>query len=172
MGIRYIIFFQDTNGLSLHGFCPLLGVAEKNQFDYGEMASKYVIKLIPFGNRIIMPHVSELWETKLQICNHGDAIKDAKDLEMVKDVVTEQIFLKTRYLFYNGKGTVSPIVPDNLRDLRLLLGMLLQMQDFPAELRRRLLMVPIEVEFSNSSEKQLLGSRLLEPLSPSVRTSE
>lgn len=104
--------------------------SEKNQFDYGEMASKYVIKLIPFGNRIIMPHVSELWETKLQICNHGDTIKDAKDLEMVKDVVTEQIFLKTRYLFYNGKGTVSPIVPDNLRDLRLLLGMLLQMQDF------------------------------------------
>lgn len=99
-------------------------------FDYGEMASKYVIKLIPFGNRIIMPHVSELWETKLQICNHGDTIKEAKDLEMVKDVVTEQIFLKTRYLFYNGKGTVSPIVPDNLRDLRLLLGMLLQMQDF------------------------------------------
>lgn len=104
--------------------------SDKNPFDYGEMASKYVIKLIPFGNRIIMPHVSELWETKLQICNHGDAIKDAKDLEMVKDVVTEQIFLKTRYLFYNGKGTVSPIVPDNLRDLRLLLGMLLQMQDF------------------------------------------
>ena len=49
---------------------------------------------------------------------------------------------------------------------------LLQMQDFPAELRRRLLMVPIEVEFSNSLEKQLLGSRLLELLSPSVRTSE
>lgn len=38
MGIRYIIFFQDTNGLSLHGFCPLLGVAEKNQFDFCSMA--------------------------------------------------------------------------------------------------------------------------------------
>lgn len=107
-----------------------VGFSESKAFDYGEMASKYVVKLIPFGNRIIMPHVSELWETKLQICNHGDAIKDAKDLKMVKDVVTEQIFLKTRYLFYNGKGTVSPIVPDNLRDLRLLLGMLFQMQDF------------------------------------------
>lgn len=38
MGIRYIIFFQDTNGLSLHGFCPLLGVAEKNHFDFCSMA--------------------------------------------------------------------------------------------------------------------------------------
>lgn len=38
MGIKYVIFFQDTNGLSMHGYCPLLGVAEKNQFDFCSMA--------------------------------------------------------------------------------------------------------------------------------------
>ena len=24
--MKYVIFFQDTNGLSMHGFAPLLGV--------------------------------------------------------------------------------------------------------------------------------------------------
>ena len=38
MGIKYVIFFQDTNGLSLHGFAPLLGVSEKYGFDFNSMA--------------------------------------------------------------------------------------------------------------------------------------
>lgn len=94
------------------------------------MASKYVVKLIPYGNRVLMPSISELCDVKLQICRHGDALKDSKDLNSVKDEVTRLIFKKTRYLFYNEKGSVSPIVPQNLRSLRLLLGMLMQMEDF------------------------------------------
>ena len=67
---------------------------------------------------------------KLQICRRGDALKELKDLNSVKDEVTRLIFMKTRYLFYNEKGSVSPIVPMNLRSLRLLLGMLMHMEDF------------------------------------------
>lgn len=94
------------------------------------MASKYVVKLIPYGNRVLMPSINELCNVKLQICRHGDALKESNDLNSVKDEVTRLIFKKTRYLFYNEKGSVSPIVPQNLRSLRLLLGMLLQMEDF------------------------------------------
>lgn len=32
-----MIFFQDTNGLSMHGYSLLLGVAEKFGFDYCSM---------------------------------------------------------------------------------------------------------------------------------------
>lgn len=94
------------------------------------MASKYVMKLIPYGNRVLMPSIGELCNMKLQICRRGDALKELKDLNSVKDEVTRLIFMKTRYLFYNEKGSVSPIVPMNLRSLRLLLGMLIHMEDF------------------------------------------
>lgn len=94
------------------------------------MASKYVMKLIPYGNRVLMPSIGELCNMKLQICRRGDAFKELKDLNSVKDEVTRLIFMKTRYLFYNEKGSVSPIVPMNLRSLRLLLGMLMHMEDF------------------------------------------
>lgn len=94
------------------------------------MAMKYVMKLFPYGNRVLMPSINELCEVKLQICDRGDALKDLNSLNSVKDEVTRLIFRKTRYLFYNEKGNVSPIVPRNLRSLRLLLGMLLQMEDF------------------------------------------
>lgn len=94
------------------------------------MASKYVMKVIPYGNRVLMPSIGELCNMKLQICRRGDALKELKDLNSVKDEVTRLIFMKTRYLFYNEKGSVSPIVPMNLRSLRLLLGMLMHMEDF------------------------------------------
>lgn len=94
------------------------------------MSMKYVMKLFPYGNRVLMPSINDLCEVKLQICNRGESLKDLNSLNSVKDEVTRLIFRKTRYLFYNEKGNVSPIVPQNLRSLRLLLGMLLQMEDF------------------------------------------
>ena len=36
--VKYVIFFQDTNGLSMHGFAPLLGVMEKFGYAFGSMA--------------------------------------------------------------------------------------------------------------------------------------
>lgn len=107
-----------------------IGVSLWEYEDLSAMASKYVMKLIPYGNRVLMPSINELCDVKLQICHHDDPIKESKDLNSVKDEVTRLIFKKTRYLFYNEKGSVSPIVPQNLRSLRLLLGMLMQMEDF------------------------------------------
>lgn len=104
-----------------------------NQWEYEDlptMAMKYVMKLFPYENRVLMPSINDLCEVKLQISDRGDSLKELSSLNSVKDEVTRLIFRKTRYLFYNEKGNVSPIVPRNLRSLRLLLGMLLQMEDF------------------------------------------
>lgn len=107
-----------------------LNVREWEYEDLPTMAMKYVMKLFPYGNRVLMPSINDLCEVKLQICDRGDSLKELNSLNSVKDEVTRLIFRKTRYLFYNEKGNVSPIVPRNLRSLRLLLGMLLQMEDF------------------------------------------
>lgn len=48
----------------------------------------------------------------------------------MKESVVRLIYDKTRFLFYNNKGSVSPIVPNNLRSLRHLIGMLVSMPDF------------------------------------------
>ena len=49
---------------------------------------------------------------------------------------------------------------------------LLRYEDFPAELRERLLMIPIEVEFSCPAERQLLCERLVSLLSRCGRSAE
>ena len=60
----------------------------------------------------------------------------------------------TRYLFYNSKGAVSPIVPNNLRSLRHLIGMLYDMKDvYKAE----------EPEIGNEGEQDQGANNAPEP---------
>lgn len=95
------------------------------------MAEKYVTKLIPYGNRINMPHVRDLSRMPLVICNSRAEEPQQKDnLKTVQEFVAQEIFKKTRYLFYNSADAPSYVVPSNLRSLRMLLGMLDKMPDF------------------------------------------
>ena len=48
----------------------------------------------------------------------------------VEQVIPELIFIKTRYLFYNTRKHVSYVVPRNLRDIRQLLKLLIQMPNY------------------------------------------
>ena len=100
-----------------------------------QIAHKYISKVIPIFNRIDMPKVRDIVDAQLTVWKkRGDEKnEDAKPLEAFKSVkegVVKLIFLKTRYLFYNGKGTVSLIVPTDLRSLRQLLGLLMNMKDY------------------------------------------
>ena len=100
-------------------------------FDIRLMAEKYVTKLIPYGNRINMPHVRDLSRMPLVICSSRAEEPQQKDnLKTVQEFVTQEIFKKTRYLFYNSADASSYVVPNNLRSLRMLLGMLDKMPDF------------------------------------------
>ncbi len=100
-----------------------------------QIAQKYISKVIPIFNRIEMPKVRDIVDTPLTVWKaRGDENnpeqKPLEEFKSVKEGVVKLIFLKTRYLFYNGKGTVSLIVPTDLRSLRQLLGLLMSMKDF------------------------------------------
>lgn len=103
--------------------------APNKSLDAPAMAAKYVTKLIPTENRINMPKIYDLCDMQLKVYNSKDD-QQPKDYNSVKEAVVQLIYMKARFLFYNSKGSVSPIVPNNLRSLRHLLGMLLNMKDF------------------------------------------
>lgn len=96
--------------------------------DYADMADRYLTKLLPLESRIYMPSMDVFYETPLKIVVDGRG----KNVEIgdVKTTVTQLIFQKCRYLFYNTKGSTSYIVPRNLRELRMLLSLLIKMPDY------------------------------------------
>ena len=102
-------------------------LGDGSRIDTREMAAKYVEKLLPQGIRINMPKVYDLCDSPLDIYQ-GDTLLG--NYPTVRDCVVRLIFTKTRFLFYNKKNYTSPIVPNNLRSLRHLIGMLMDMPDF------------------------------------------
>lgn len=93
------------------------------------MSLKYVTKFIPVSKRINMPKVYDIATEGLSIykSRDGELIDDFASIQMA---VVELIFKRTRYLFYNSQGSVSPIVPNNLRNLRQLVSLLYGMENF------------------------------------------
>lgn len=91
------------------------------------MAQKYVTKLLPYSNRVIMPTITDWAESDLA-CKFSE--KDKERNLQIKNYVVNLIFDRTRYLFFNEKESISPIVPHSLRGLRQLLGMLEDMEPY------------------------------------------
>lgn len=102
---------------------------DPEKFDTNAMALRYIIKVIPIGRQVNMPKVYDVCNKKLEIYSSRNDRNPKKYLS-VKDAVVRMIFIKTRFLFYNSKGSVSLIIPNNLRSLRHLIGMLDVMDDF------------------------------------------
>lgn len=102
---------------------------DPEKFDANAMALRYIIKVIPIGRQVNMPKVYDVCNKKLEIYSTRVDLNPKKYLS-VKDAVVRMIFIKTRFLFYNSKGSVSLIIPNNLRSLRHLIGMLDVMDDF------------------------------------------
>lgn len=101
--------------------------------NFSNMAEKYVTKLIPMSCRVHMPKVYDLCDEKLEVYL---SYKDEAPCFMsdhVKVGVVRKIFNTSRFLFYNSKGSVSRIVPNNLRGLAQLLGLLFSMDDYDGE---------------------------------------
>ncbi|MDE5757456.1 MAG: hypothetical protein K2H85_02470, partial [Allobaculum sp.] len=95
---------------------------------FRDLARKYLLKFIPVQIRIYMPKVYEGIVNQRMRCltPNGKAIEEYKS---IKDGVVKLIFRKTRYLFYNSKGGLSLIIPNNLRQLISLLNLLYGMDD-------------------------------------------
>lgn len=90
-----------------------------------EMAIRYVMKLLPESRRVWMPNGSVLTDSRLKIYEKNE-LKEAFD--SVKEAVVRLIYRKTRYIFVNARNA-SPIVPSNLRELRLLWATLWNLND-------------------------------------------
>ena len=95
-----------------------------------ERAERYLAKLLPAHQRIYMPSPSEYMDAEPAFNDKEKWGYSLSEGIKIKQVIPELIFLKTRYLFYNSAKRVSYIVPRNLRDMRQMFKLLLQMKDY------------------------------------------
>lgn len=134
-----ILFAVKIDQLELSKCLSLMGEYEimlqhellKNGSVINEMAEAYLTKLLPHQQRIYMPEGSVYFQHPVTIIHADDKKKD--EYSSVRQMITELIYRKTRYLFYNTTDKTSYIVPDNLRELRLLVGLLYNMEDYWAK---------------------------------------
>lgn len=112
-------------------------ISNHTKYEFEIMAQKYLLKLLPIATRIYMPSVYGICNQELRVMRRvavkGEIIENYKT---IKDAVVKLIFRKTRYLFYNSKGGVSLIVPNNLRQLMSMLGMLYSMEEIVDQSRQ------------------------------------
>lgn len=93
------------------------------------MSERYLEKLIPHERRFYLPDLEVNFYRSLVI--HRDANdKEGILYNSIREAVLTLIFKKTRFLFYNTKGKTSYIVPRNLRELRTIISLLFNMQDY------------------------------------------
>lgn len=107
---------------------PRIAFDEKTEI--AERAERYLAKLLPAHQRIYMPSPSEYMDAVPFFTDHEKWGYNLSEGIKVKQVIPELIFLKTRFLFYNSAKQVSYIVPRNLRDMRQMFKLLLQMKDY------------------------------------------
>lgn len=101
-----------------------------SKHDIYEMSEKYLNKFMPINNRIYLPTTEAIFEKRLQIYKYTEkGLEILNEWNSVKECVTKLIAEKCDYKFFNTKGKTSEIVPRNLRDLRLLISLLLSMND-------------------------------------------
>ena len=112
-----------------------------------ELADRYFAKVFPHSHRIQMPEPASYHniplrikgnfttEAGLKVDGKEQEEKDGKKYRYfvsVKQAILELILKKTRYLFYNTNYYESYIVPQNLRELRQLMKLLITMPDYRA----------------------------------------
>ena len=102
------------------------GVAQQyfSDHDFLDMAKKYVAKFLPVSCCINMPQLYNLSERNINLIINPFGNSNVLSL---KDAIVSLIFNRTRYMFYNSKGSISPIIPNNLRDFISLVGLLVSM---------------------------------------------
>ncbi|MCM1139461.1 MAG: hypothetical protein NC453_12895 [Muribaculum sp.] len=101
---------------------------EKERIYFRDLARKYLLKFLPVQIRIFMPKLYEgIVNQSMRVCNLKNL--PIEQYKSVKEGVVKLIFRKTRFLFYNSRGGVSLIIPNNLRQLVSLLDLLYGMED-------------------------------------------
>lgn len=121
---------ESSKRLSLTGeYAQMLqlGLLQNHNVVINKMTEAYLTKLLPHHQRIYMPDGSVYFNQPITIVRTD---KTEEEYSSVRQMIPELIFQKTRYLFYNTSDKTSYIVPDNLRELRFLVGLLYSMEDY------------------------------------------
>jgi hypothetical protein len=88
-------------------------------------------KLFPQAYRVYLPDISARLDDELTLLPYENAKEeDCLFYPSIAQAVTAPIYDKTRYLFYHTQGTISYIVPRNLRELRRLIYLLYTMSAY------------------------------------------
>ncbi|WP_075967772.1 hypothetical protein [Parabacteroides massiliensis] len=129
--LRDAVALAKKSGLSHVDGKVVEGLVDDNEIY--EMAKKYISKLMPVASRVNMPKTYSIAEGPLFIEGNDNqeewlSVVEAGTYIPLKQRVMELIFSRTRYLFYNSRGLVSPIIPNNLRELMNLIGLLVSMK--------------------------------------------
>ena len=107
---------------------PRVTLDERNEI--AGRTERYLAKFLPAHQRIYMPSPTEYMDAEPVFSDNEKWGYNLSEGIKVKQVIPELIFLKTRFLFYNSAKRVSYIVPRNLRDMRQMFKLLLQMKDY------------------------------------------
>lgn len=96
-----------------------------------QMAETYLTKFIPLNNRIYMPDFST--NLKLPLLFDNEDNKDTQNLLSADQRILTYIYNKTRYLFYNTAKRTNPIIPHNLRQVRQLIKLLWNCEEYDSQ---------------------------------------
>lgn len=103
-----------------------------SEIDSYSMSYKFIQKLFPISHRIEMPKIRDIIDFYLEIYGPGHS-SEILHSGTIKDLIPRLIFYKTRYLFYNHIDIVSPIIPTDLRSLRQLVDILVNMPNIKSD---------------------------------------
>lgn len=129
MKVRQLFGILQRDFRSAYGFSR----TDAEEIEIAERSERYLAKLLPAHQRIYMPEPATFMNAALEVKNAEDWGYALMEGIKIEQVIPELIFIKTRYLFYNTKKHISYIVPRNLRDLRQLLKLLVQMPNYSNE---------------------------------------
>ena len=129
MKVRQLYGILQREYRSGYGFSR----SDDEEIEIAVRSERYLAKLLPAHQRIYMPEPASFMNAELEVKNAAEWGYAMMDGIKIEQVIPELIFMKTRYLFYNTKKHISYIVPRNLRDLRQLLKLLIQMPNYSNE---------------------------------------
>ena len=103
-------------------FEKLINNKEVTGSQIDDMASRYLLKLIPFSHRLFLPNIYDhITELSLEI--EGES----NESQNLNKCILELIYSRTHISFYNSLEQESLIIPHNLRELLNLIAMLLDL---------------------------------------------
>lgn len=95
-----------------------------------QRVERYLSKLFPQRHRIHMPQPKEYLHHELVIESSRSFDYNIVPGTTVEEAIPDLIYAKTRFLFYNTRKATSYIVPRNLRNIRQLLKLLMEMKNY------------------------------------------